>query len=125
MITTILIETNPVIIHHQISGEIDEVEAKAGASDAINVIKDIASTANGFMLLLDIRGAAFADLKAHKEWSIGFKEKEVLKKLISKVALVSDNTSEVKNEKKLMESESLKYFILFEEAVNWLKNAKR
>lgn len=46
-----------------------------------------------------------------------------MKKLISKVALVTDNTSKVKDEKQLMESESLKYFIQFEEAVNWLKNA--
>ncbi|MDO6713440.1 hypothetical protein Q4567_22140 [Aliiglaciecola sp. 2_MG-2023] len=122
MIVTKLIEDNPVIIHHKLSGTLTKSEALIGSEEAIDLVKGVIKNETQILLMIDVREYIFKDLEAHKVWAINFKENSLLQGSV-KVALVGNNEPKFRAEKEYMESKTLQFFTKTETALIWLKNA--
>lgn len=120
MIETSLLIENPPIVYHRISGRINKDEAAEGAAKAITLIKSIVKNDTKFDLIMDLRGYIFADLAAHKTWSLEFKNQTILKDYAQRIAIIGDCTEKFVAEKELMESSRLKFFTEFDPAYSWL-----
>lgn len=122
MIKTKFIGEFQNVIYHRVTGSISEKEAQIGANEAISLVSKILNNKKNFSLVLDMRGYIFDDLIAHKTWSLGFKEHPLLQNNVSRVALIADESSQLRAEQELMESDNIKFFTEPKNATNWIKN---
>ena len=123
MIETTLIEGQKKIVYHRVSSAMNELEAVEGAKEAMSIVSEIVKNKERFNLVLDMRGYIFEDIKPHRAWSLGFKEQRLLKDNVDCVAIVGDETPQLRAEKELMESGSIKFFTDQKLATQWISNA--
>jgi hypothetical protein len=123
MIRTQLINESPIVVLHRISGRLNEANARSGAKKAMSIINNINFHHQMYRLLLDLSDYKFDNLASHKIWSLGFKEQPSLEQNLEFTAIVGDGSPHFLAEKKLMESEKLKFFTNVELATTWLREA--
>ena len=73
-IQTEILNQNPTIVIHSISGKLSEVEAKKGAITAIEVISSLIVNGEKIDLILNMKNYIFDNIDSHRIWSLGFKE---------------------------------------------------
>ena len=121
MIKTFVLTGHPEIIHHKMQGAITPDVAKAGAEQAIIKIREYLKRNDGLLLALDLRGYRVDNLDSHRIWSHEFKEHKLVSENITKVAIIGDESPQMRAEQELMGSETLRFFTDFDDAVTWLK----
>lgn len=122
MIGTRSLHSNPTIVLHRVSGRLNENQALTGASEALAVVRKLLKTTATVHLILDMRGYAFDNLKAHRIWSTEFKLHPLIKEHVKRVSVIGDDSPKFRAEKKVMETDSLRFFLTLEPALNWLKD---
>jgi hypothetical protein len=122
---TKLIRTDPIIVHHIVSSFSDEEDTAKGVKQAVELITDITKENTTINLLIDFSKAdvhSSHKLSAQKIWDVGFKENKEIRRHLLKVATVAIDSPKYRAEKEFMESETHRFFINFQEALNWLKS---
>jgi hypothetical protein len=122
---TKLIRTDPIIVHHIVSSFSDEEETLKGVQQAVGLITDITKENKTINLLIDFSKAdvhSSHKLSAQKIWDVGFKESKEIQRHLLKVATVAIDSPKYRAEKEFMESETHRFFMDFQEALNWLKS---
>ncbi len=122
VVETKILNKNPTIVYHRVSGRMSEDEAATGTAKAMSMIGNVVSEGSKFDLIMDMRGYIFDNLNAHRIWSVDLKEQKVLKDNVGRVAIIGDNSPKLRAEKGMMESDILKFFTDMEEAKKWLQN---
>jgi len=107
-------------VTHRMTGVIDLLHAEHGATDALQLAKQVLLEYDSIDLLLDLRGAVFHDLQAHKAWSIGFVRHPDLQQHVRFVALVGDETDTFLAEQQLLESDRVRFFVDVDAGQAWL-----
>jgi hypothetical protein len=120
MITTTPSPATAALVIHRVTGEVDEPEAAAGASEALEIVRRTAALRGRLALLLDLRGVAFASLAAHRAWSVGFARNQALGACVRQVAIVGDDTPTFRAEQALLASDHVRFFVDGTEAEQWL-----
>jgi hypothetical protein len=123
---TKLICNDPVIIHHKVSSFSDEEATLRGVNQAVALITDIAKDNKPISLLIDFSKAdvhSSHKLSAQKIWDVGFKENKEIRRHILKVATVAADSPKYRAEKEFMDSDTHKFFVDYNDALNWLKSS--
>jgi hypothetical protein len=120
MIKTVFSSSFPLTVTHRMSGVIDLPHAEQGAADALRLVKQVLLECDSIDLLLDLRGAVFHDLQAHKAWSMGFVRHPDLQPHVGFVAIIGDETPTFRAEQQLLESERLRFFVDADAGRAWL-----
>jgi hypothetical protein len=118
---------DPVIVHHIISRFSDDEDTVKGVKLAVELITDITKDHRKFNLPIDFSMADVHSphkLSAQKIWDVGFKENKEIRRHLLMVATVAIDSPKFRAEKEFMESEMHRFFIDFQEALNWLKSFK-
>ena len=123
MIFTNIVNDDPVIIIHRLTGMLTKSNALTGSDKAISVVKDALKKRKLVHLIIDVKDYIFNDLEAHRIWALNFKENEIITGNVAKVALVGNDVPKFQAEKEYMESETLRFFTDREIALVWLTNA--
>lgn len=123
MIETKIVSENPTVVCHTLSGRLNEDDAESGAAEAMSIITDLVRKGSKFNLILDMRGYVFDDLNAHRIWSTEFKQ-QISREHVARVAIVGKDTPQLKAEREMMESGTLKFFIELEQASQWVKSVE-
>ncbi len=121
-IQTEILSQNPTVVVHSISGKMGELEAKEGATFAIEIISNLFDGDAKINLILNMKDYIFDNIDSHRIWSSGFKEHRVLKESVGNIAIVGKHSEQLNAEKELMETETLKFFSDLTAASNWLLN---
>jgi hypothetical protein len=122
MIETKIINEFPTIIHHRVKGPVMEKEAYAGAVEALSVAQQVCGRNKKLYLILDMRSCVFENLKSHKIWSAEFLRHRFLSENAASVAVVGDAGPQLSAEKEMFETDLLRFFSDFNDALKWLKN---
>ncbi len=117
---TFLYDENNRIVCHSIRGKMSVKTALTGVEDALEFVRRVVKKYGRFNLLLDVKEYIFEDIEAHKVWSLGFKENEILKKYVIKTAVVGEDSLKLQTEKEMMETDQLSFFTDIDEAADWL-----
>ena len=117
MIQTSILNTDPAILYHQVTGCMSESEAIAGARDALALL-DRLQGKRPIGVVLDLRNYTFDDLQAHRAWSVHFKQK-LAGRNVDRVALIGKDNPTLEAEKTLMESDNLRFFSEPDAAKKW------
>jgi len=120
MIETKLISENPTIVLQRISGSMNEDDATIGAEKAISIVEKALHISSSINLILDMRAYEFTNLKAHKIWSIEFKNNKIIENNVTRVAIIANDSATLRAEQELLESNRLKFFIDYDTANQWL-----
>jgi hypothetical protein len=108
---------------HRVTGDVDQQEAERGASEALQMVRQLAATEGPLNLVLDLRGVHFLTLPAHRAWSEGFARHSALQGLVRAVAIVGDDTPAFRGERELMETPRVRFFTHIGAAAEWLGHA--
>ncbi len=122
MITTAEFKDIRATLVHRISGEIAIDEAGSGAATLVRMLDSTIRRYGTVNLIIDAKGANFTGLISHRTWSQVLDEFPSIKKKINYCVLILDDTQKGRAEKELMDSERLRFFFDFDEAVNWLRD---
>lgn len=125
MITTTPSPTDVALVVHRVTGSIDEPEAAAGTSEALEIVQRAAALHGRLALLLDLRGMAFGSLAAHRAWNVGFARNPALGASVRQVAIVGDDTPAFRAEQALLASDHVRLFVDVTEAEQWLGQMER
>ncbi len=117
---TFLYDENSRIVCHSIRGKMSVKTALTGVENALEFVRRVVKKYGRFNLLLDVKEYIFEDIEAHKVWSLGFKENELLKKYVIKTAVVGEDSLKLRTEKEMMETDQLSFFTGIDEAADWL-----
>lgn len=126
MIETKLICQNPAIVYHKVTELSDDKDVFEGVVHARSVLEDAKKNNETFNLLMDFTtavGEAGYKISAHRIWAKEFKEHETVKNYVRHVAVVGKDSPKFRAEKSFMQAERHKWFIDYEEALDWLKTA--
>jgi hypothetical protein len=124
MIKTKIVYDNPVIIHHKIYSFSNAQETIKGVKEALEIIRKSLVNSSTFNLLIDFSEPEVEsdyDIAAHKEWALGFKENNEIKKHVQNVAVLGKDFQQFRAEKEFMEDETHMWFTDYEKAFKWLK----
>jgi hypothetical protein len=124
MIATSLFPTLASTVLHRVTGVIDRQQAERGAAEALRLVEQLSSRHGPINLVLDLRGKHFANLQAHKAWSLGFARNPMLQGYIRYVAIIGDDTLAFRAEQELLDAERVRFFVDALLAEQWLAGAK-
>lgn len=108
---------------HRVTGSIDQQQAEQGAAEALRFVQHMSSLHGPINLVLDLRGKDFENLQAHKAWSQGFARNPVLQGHVRYVAIIGDDTPQLRAEQALMNTERVRFFVDATLAERWLEHA--
>jgi hypothetical protein len=120
MITTSLFPPLAATALHRVSGAIELREAEQGAAEGLQAVRRLAAAERSLNMVLDLRGAHFVTLQAHKVWSQGFARHPELQSLVRAVAIVGDDTPAFRAEQALLETARVRFFLDQESAAQRL-----
>lgn len=124
MISTRLQDGALLFLYHCIQGLVDAEAVRTGLVDAHEVVKAAVYEFDAMPLVLDLRGAAFADLQAHRLWKEGLYGDEFILKHIKQVAVLGPDTPAFRAELTGLSNEETRFFLNLEEARAWIRSLK-
>jgi hypothetical protein len=122
MIATSLFPTLASTVLHRVTGVIDQQQAERGAAEALRLVQQLSSRHGPINLVLDLRGKHFANLQAHKAWSLGFARNPMLQGHVRYVAIIGDDTPAFRAEQELLDAERVRFFVDALLAEQWLEH---
>ena len=120
MIKNTIISLTPLIIKHVLYPDISEIESQRGVNEVINLIETNLPQTHKFRLLIDVSNYSFTTLEARRIWSLKFKMNVDIQRKASFVAIVGPLNKAFNPEKKWMETTTLNFFEIEQEAQEWL-----
>ncbi len=120
LIKTEIINKDPYILHHQVTELNSEVKTREGVMESL---KTVDKTGKPFHLIIDVKLKTDSpySLTAHRIWATGFRENEKVVNNVLKSAVVGEDSPTFRLEKRHLETESLRFFNEFRDALNWIK----
>ncbi len=111
-------------VMHRISGDVTIEDAERGVKEAVEIIETDIQQDGRINVIINMQGANFTSLMAHKTWRQGIGTASAIRQKIDYVIMIIGDSPQGRAEKEFMQTETLKFFFDLDEATKWLRDRK-
>lgn len=127
VITTEILDSHTDTIYHRISSLSNKEALNKGVETALTLVQSVITQQGGFNLIIDLRSLPSSpsdyNFNNHQYWSREFKGNKMVISHVQKTAMIGPDNEKYRAEKELLDSDVLRFFFSFDDAVAWVTQA--